>query len=109
MEAVCGVYINETPGFLHEVDRSHLFDCVLRLYNTQASLIVLEFSLCIKFTGELGVDEGGIQRDMFSAFCMKECYSMLFEGSITVVPMVYPQIDMSQYTTISSAWFQKYY
>ena len=72
---------------------------MLRLYNSQASSIILEYPLYIKFTGEAGVDEGGIQRDMFSAFWV-ECYSKLFEGSTTVVPMVYPQIDMSQYITI---------
>ena len=51
--------INATPGFLHEVDGSHLFDCVLRLYNTQASSIVLEYPLYIKTNGSESRGQGG--------------------------------------------------
>lgn len=58
--------INATQGILHEVDRSHLLDCVLRLYDSQVTSIILEYPLYIKFSGEAGVDEGGVQRDICS-------------------------------------------
>lgn len=91
--------INAIQGFLHEVDQSHVLDCVLRLYDNQVSSIILEYPLYIKFTGEVGVDEDGIQRDTFSAF-WEEHYSKLFEGLTTFVPMVYPQIGMLQCVTM---------
>ena len=44
--------------------------------------VVGEYPLRIKFHDEQAVDEGGVQRDMLSAF-WTEAYTHLFEGSKT--------------------------
>jgi len=36
---------------------------------------------------------------MYTAF-WDDCYSLLFEGAATLVPMVHPHIDLSQFVTI---------
>lgn len=71
--------INVTPGFLHEVNQStsHVLDCVL----SQAISIVLEYPLYIKFSGEMEVDEGGVQRDIFIAFWKDITVSIFIERS----------------------------
>ena len=89
--------ISAVKGLLHTIDRSNVFEDVLDLYR-QGS-IVGEDPICIKYVGEMGVDEGGVQRDMFSAF-WEQAYSTLFEGSTTLIPMVHPQIDISLYTIL---------
>ena len=50
----------------------------------------------IKYEGEKAVDQGGVQRDMFSAF-WAEAYSRLFEGAKTLTPMIHPGLDMTAF------------
>ena len=56
--------------------------------------IVQEYPLFIKYEGENAVDEGGVQRDMLSAF-WAEAYTHLFEGAKTLTPMIHPGLDMT--------------
>jgi len=91
--------INARPGCLREIDRLNVFDGVIKMYEDQPESVVLEYPLYMKFAEEAGVDEGGVQRDMYTAF-WEDCYCLLFEGATTLVPMVHPQIDLSQFVTI---------
>ena len=56
--------------------------------------IVQEYPLFIKYEGENAVDEGGVRRDMLSAF-WAEAYTHLFEGAKTLTPMIHPGLDMT--------------
>ena len=76
----------------YSVDRQFLFRDVIALYRRQE--IVNECPIAIMFVDEIAVHRGGVQRDMYSGFWEK-AYSLLFDGSILVTPMVHPQTDMS--------------
>ena len=93
------VNINAKPGCLREIDRLNVFDGIIKMYEDKPESVVLEYPIWMKFAGEAGIDEGGVQRDMYTAF-WDDCYSLLFEGATTLVPMVHPQIDLSQFVTI---------
>ena len=53
--------------------------------------VVGKYPLFINYKGEQAVDQGGVQRDMRSAF-WAETYTHLFEGAIMLTP-------------IDTAWF----
>jgi len=89
--------INASSGPARIIDRTTIYEAVMKMYNQEE--IALEYPLFIKFTGELGIDEGGVQRDMLTAF-WDEAYTRLFEGSTTVIPMIHSQMDMSTFTTL---------
>ena len=86
--------VDAVRGIVRRVNRSNIFEDVIDMY--REGDIVGEFPIYIIYEGERGVDEGGVQRDMFSAF-WEEAYTRFFEGATTLVPMVHPQIDMSIY------------
>ena len=77
--------INATPGYTHKIDQLLVYDRVLQLYESKAKSVILEYPMYIKFVSEAGVDEGGVQRDMYTAF-RDNCYLKLFEGVIVVSP-----------------------
>ena len=54
------------PGPERVVTRDGLYHNVLSMY--QEGNIGSEYPLFIKYEGENAVDDGGVQRDMFSAF-----------------------------------------
>ena len=89
--------INASSGPTHLVDRAAIFKTVLSVYEQES--VALEYPMYVKFDGEVGVDEGGVQRDMFTAF-WEEAYTHLFEGATTVVPMVHSQMDMTTYVLL---------
>ena len=74
------------------IDRANLYEDVLDVY--REGDIVQEYPLFIKYEGEKAVDEGGVQRDMLSAF-WAEAYTRLFEGAKTLTPMIHPGLDMT--------------
>lgn len=86
--------INAVVGILHKVDRNNLFEDVIDLYREGG--IVGEYPIFVEYKDEMGVDDGGLQRDMFTAFWEK-AYSLMFEGATTLIPMVHPQMNMSYY------------
>lgn len=61
--------------------------------------IVGECPIHIEFKGEMAIDEGGVHREMFSAFWEK-VYSTLFEGAGLLTPMNHPQMDMNVFPII---------
>lgn len=83
--------INATKGELYTVDRDNIYEDVVDMYRTGD--IVGECPIKIKYSDEQAIDDGGVQRDMYSAF-WDEAYSKLFEGATSLVPMVHPHIDM---------------
>ena len=85
------------PGLQRTIDRANVYEDVIDMY--REGDIVGEYPLCIKYNGEDAVDQGGVQRDMFSAF-WADAYAKLFEGAKTLVPMVHPGLDISIFSTI---------
>ena len=68
-------------------------------FRCEQDSIISEYPLYVKFSKERGIDEGGVQRDMFTAF-WDDAYTRLFEGSATVIPMVHSHMDMSTLVTL---------
>ncbi len=64
--------INSQEGLAHRINRKNILKDVIGLYRD--SNIINEYPIVIKFVGEIGIDAGGIQRDMFSSF-WTETYS----------------------------------
>ena len=85
------------PGLERIVDRENLYNDVLSMY--KEGDIVCEYPLFVKYKGENALDDGGVQRDMFSAF-WGDAYINLFEGAKTLVPMVQPGIDIANFSTL---------
>ena len=50
----------------HTVQRCTLYDDVVKLY--QSGEIIKESPIFIAYDSELAIDEGGVTRDMYSAF-----------------------------------------
>lgn len=88
---------NAVRGLSHCINRSKVYEDVLDLY--RKGTIVEECPICIEFKGEIAVDSGGVQRDMFSAF-RERAYSMLFEGATLLTPMIHPQMDMTLFPIV---------
>ncbi len=84
--------INSQEGLAHTINRKNILKDVIGLYRD--SNIINEYPIVIKFVGEIGIDAGGIQRDMFSSF-WTETYSELFEGQNILIPMIHPQTELS--------------
>ncbi len=85
--------VNAEPGCIeHLIERTNVYEDVIDLY--REGDIVGEYPIFISFRGELGVDDGGVQRDMFSAF-WEQAFDKLFEGITSLVPMLHPQSDLT--------------
>ena len=80
--------IQAVQGFQHEIDRENVYEDVINLYRN-------EYPIAIAFVGEIAIDNGGVQRDMYSAFWEKAYTSLL-------TPMFHPQTDMSVFPVIGS-------
>ena len=91
--------ISAAVGLMHEVTRNNIFEDVLALY--KKGKIIDEYPIFIKYKDEMAVDDGGVQRDMYSAF-WQEAYCTLFEGASTLIPMVYRQLGISVYPILGS-------
>ena len=53
----------------HVVSHSILFDNVLSLYQIHFKDFDMEYTFCVRFSGEKAIDTVGVTRDMFSVFC----------------------------------------
>ena len=89
--------LSTVQGLEHTIRRSNIYEDVLLLY--KGDDILQECPIRIEFENEMAVDQGGVTRDMFSAFWEK-CYSTLFEGSKLLVPLFHPQTDASVFPII---------
>lgn len=92
-------------GLLHSVKRCNVYEDVLKMYRELT--ILSEYPIHIEFEDEMAVDQGGVTRDMFSAFWDK-CYSTLFDGSTLLVPMLCPQTDTSLLPVVGSIMSHAY-
>lgn len=91
--------LNTTYGLLRKVKRISVFEDVLEMYKKKS--IMGEYPIRVAFEGEMAIDQGGVTRDMFSAF-WDECYSSMFDGSTLLVPMLCPQTDTSVFPVVGS-------
>jgi len=82
---------------VHEVDHKNMFDEVLKLFKDPHAL--KEYPLRISFVNEAGYDTGGLLRDMLSEF-WQVTYIRMFDGGNQLTPVIYPQTDMSVFTTL---------
>ena len=72
-----------------------IINCILGLIKVyQEGLIINECPLFIAYDNENAIDEGGVSRDMFSAFWEK-AYSTLFDSAALLVPFILPTTDVS--------------
>lgn len=89
--------INASIGPEHFINRATVYEDVINLY--QDDKILKECPIYIEFVGEIAVDYGGVQRDMYSGFWEK-AYATLFEGATLLTPMFHPEMDMSLFTIV---------
>ena len=87
----------------HTVQRCTLYDNIIKLY--QSGEIIKESPIFIAYDSELAVDEGGVTRDMYSAF-WGEAYSRLFDGATILIPLVHAQTygDISHFRENNFPW-----
>lgn len=86
--------VGAVVGIVREVRRDNIVEDVIDLYKDGE--IVGEYPIFVQYKGEKGVDDGGLRRDMFTAFWEK-AYSLMFEGATTLVPMLHPEVELSLY------------
>ena len=88
-------------GPAHMVDRKNVFEEVMMLYSEDAEKVLSEYPLSIRFKGEMGVDLGGVTRDMFSAF-FSSAYIRMFDGTSTLFPASHAGVDISNFRTFGT-------
>ena len=76
----------------HVIKRSNIYEDLMVLFENED--VLSEYPLCISFADELGVDAGGVCRDLFSAF-WEIAYKRFFDGDSLLVPMLHPGVDMA--------------
>lgn len=86
--------INVMRGDLRIIDRDNIYEDVMDLY--KIGEILGECPINIKYSDEQAIDDGGVQRDMFSGY-WEEAYSKLFDGSAVLIPMIHPHMDMTDF------------
>ena len=64
--------LNAVRGWEHTICRSDVYENVLQLYRGES--ILQECPIVIRFKSEMAFDQGGVTKDMFSAYWEK-CYS----------------------------------
>lgn len=79
--------IDVHTGPKHVVQRANIFKDVVELY--QIDGIINECPLFVGFEKENAIDEGGVTREMYSAF-WEEVYKNFFDGATVLVPFVHP-------------------
>lgn len=90
--------ISCAPGTVRTVDRDNVYEDVIEMYRTDD--IVAEYPIKIQYSDEQAYDDGGVQRDMYSAF-WDEAYLKLFEGATSLIPMVHPQMDLTVFPILA--------
>jgi hypothetical protein len=79
---------------IFQIDRSQIYEDVLMLFNQQLDKVLSTYPFRICFKDELGIDVGGVARDMFSTF-FEVMYKKHFEGASLVIPVIHPGIDFN--------------
>lgn len=89
--------VGATIGPKHTVRRSHIYEDVISLYQDQG--IAKECPIFVAYSTETAIDEGGVTRDMYSAF-WEIAYRTLFDGANVLVPFVHPGTEMATFSTL---------
>lgn len=89
--------LGATIGAKHTVDRKNIYADVIKLY--QDAEVIKECPIFIAYRNEKAIDDGGVTRDMLSAF-WQQAYQTLFDGATTLVPLVHPSTDMDVFPVI---------
>ena len=76
---------------LYVIKRCNIYEDLMALFENED--VLNEYPLCISFTNEMGIDAGGICRDLFSAF-WEIVYKKFFEGDSLLIPALHPGVDM---------------
>ncbi len=87
-------------GNTHFINREDLFEGTIQLFHDANTL--RESTLSIAFDGELGVDAGGVSRDLLSAF-WEITYGKFFDGSALLRPVVHPNVRSELWSTLGAA------
>ena len=98
-------------GTAHMVDRKNIFEEVMSLYTNDCEKVLSEYPLRIRFKGELGVDLGGVIRDMFSAF-FSIAYVKMFDGTSTLFPatrLIFPSFEHWVRSSHMHIWLEVFY
>ena len=81
-------------GELHSVSRSSVVQDAIELHRTEAACF--EYPFEVKFTGEAGIDFGGVTRNMCCAF-WASAYETHFDGSNVLIPLMQVGMDQTTY------------
>ena len=88
MHSICPVQ----PVFAHLIRRNAIYGDVMELFQSKDAQ--KEYPLRIHFKDEVAYDDGGVSRDMFSAF-WEEVYRRFFDGACLLTPNLHATTDMS--------------
>lgn len=77
-------------GEIHTVNRDSINNSVFDVYKSN---IDNEYTVYFKYENEVGVDSGGVTRDVIGAF-WEEVFSKFFDGVTCVIPASKPGIEM---------------
>ena len=88
--------IGATCGVKRTIKRNNIFADVISIYRQD---IVREYPLFIGYESENAIDEGGVSRDMLSAF-WEAAYQTLFDGANILVPFIYPSTDLAMFSVL---------
>lgn len=92
-----GISTDTDTYVVHYVNRSSLFNDLIDLYEDTS--ILKQYPLHMSFVGELGVDLGGVSRDVITGFWL-DAYVSMFDGSNLLIPSVSPHTNLSQLASI---------
>ena len=97
MEFVHSLSLKE--GLSHEVERANVYSSVMTLFTMNQDVILQEYPLMICFKGERAIDEGGVSRDLFSAF-YDALYAKYCDGVSLLYPVINPHVKTSELRTL---------
>ena len=83
----------------HTINRTRILADVFALFSNTCML--QDYPLKIRFAEEIGIDTGGVCRDMLAEF-WQATFREFFDGSILLVPAVHAQSDMSVFRILGT-------
>jgi hypothetical protein len=86
-------------GLSHEIDRADVYSSVMTLFTMNREVILREYPLKTRFKGERAIDEGGVSRDLFSAF-YDAVYAKYCDGVSLLYPAINPHVKTSDLRTL---------
>lgn len=89
-----------------QVNRSTIYDDVIKLYNDMPDL-VHQLPIRVEFKGEDGIDFGGVGRDFFPAF-WEQAYKRMFDGAALLAPVSHADIAMNEFSVLGKVMSHGY-